>query len=81
MKANTSPHLAEQLSGGRDFVTGTIGEIIKGEVSLDHSKPIIYSPFGLGVLDLIFANKIYEIAKEAGTSIPIANFFGETERW
>jgi 2,3-diaminopropionate biosynthesis protein SbnB len=81
MKASTSPHLAEQLTGNRDFVTGTIADVSTGRVNLKHDKPIIYSPFGLGVLDLVLAREIYQEALDKGTAIAIPNFFGETARW
>jgi 2,3-diaminopropionate biosynthesis protein SbnB len=34
LKANTSPHLAEQLTGDRDFVHGTLADVIAGGVCL-----------------------------------------------
>src|SRR5262249_19965339 len=52
MKANTSPHLAEQQTGNRSFVTGTLAEIMLGRRSVDRSRPIIFSPFGMGILDV-----------------------------
>src|SRR5207245_4263239 len=47
MTANTSPHLTEQRSGNRSFVTGTLADIMTGRRSVNHSRPIIFSPFGL----------------------------------
>ncbi len=35
LKAQTSPHLAEQLSGGRKFINGTLGALLEGRVELD----------------------------------------------
>jgi ornithine cyclodeaminase len=81
MKANTSPHLAEQLTGGRDFVTGTLAGVVLGRDSLDPAKPTIFSPFGLGVLDLAVGHYLYRQAKAAGTAVDIPGFFGETSRW
>src|SRR5216117_3077928 len=52
MKANTSPHLTAQLTGNRNFVTGTLAEIMQGQKSVNRSRPIIFSPFGLGILDV-----------------------------
>src|SRR5207244_10114765 len=52
MKANTSPHLAEQQTGNRDFVTGTLAEIMLGRRSVDRRRPVIFSPFGMGILDV-----------------------------
>ena len=52
MHANTSPHLTEQLTGSRDFVTATLADALTGRWRPDHSRPIIFSPFGLGILDL-----------------------------
>src|SRR5207249_3837080 len=52
MKADTSPHLCEQATGGRDFVTGTIADILKGRNLPTGRRGVVFSPFGLGVLDL-----------------------------
>ncbi len=81
MKAGTSPHLAEQLTGGRDFVTGTLAGVVLGRDSLDPAKPTVFSPFGLGVLDLAVGHYLYRQAKAKGTAVDIPGFFGETSRW
>lgn len=81
LKAGTSPHLAEQLSGGRDFVTGTLAEVISGKAQLDPALPTVFSPFGLGVLDLAVGNRLYQWAKDEDRLLEIEDFFGETRRW
>jgi len=81
MKANTSPHLAEQKFGHREFVTGTLAEIINGEKQLDPSKPTIFSPFGLGVLDLSLAMFINQKSNCSTEQHIIPDFFPETKRW
>jgi 2,3-diaminopropionate biosynthesis protein SbnB len=81
LKANTSPHLAEQKYGHRDFVTGTVAALIRGELQLATDKPLIYSPFGMGILDLALGRMIHEIAVEDGSAIAIPSFFGEERRW
>jgi ornithine cyclodeaminase len=81
LKANTSPHLAEQLTGSRDFVTGTLAGVLNGDVSVAADRPVIFSPFGLGVLDLAVGAYVLQQAREAGTAIAIPQFFGETRRW
>jgi ornithine cyclodeaminase len=52
MHADPWAHLAEELSGSRDFVAGTLAEVILGRCPFDHCRPVIFSPFGLGLLDL-----------------------------
>ncbi|MFE7779441.1 2,3-diaminopropionate biosynthesis protein SbnB, partial [Streptomyces sp. NPDC057445] len=52
LKADTSPHLAEQLTGNRDFLTGTLTDVMSAQVTLPTDRPVVFSPFGLGVLDL-----------------------------
>jgi ornithine cyclodeaminase/alanine dehydrogenase-like protein (mu-crystallin family) len=53
LKANTSPHLVEQLTGNRDFLQGTLGDLMSGRAPAPPAdRPLIFSPFGLGVLDL-----------------------------
>ncbi|MFF8730582.1 2,3-diaminopropionate biosynthesis protein SbnB [Streptomyces sp. NPDC015171] len=81
LKADTSPHLAEQACGSRDFVTGTLAGVLNGEVTPDGEHPVIFSPFGLGVLDLAVGAFVLEEARRDGTAIEIPDFFGETSRW
>src|SRR3989454_6715380 len=80
MKANTSPHLAEQQTGDRSFVTGTLTEIMTGRRSVDRSRPIIFSPFGMGILDLAVGKWVYEQAVAAGQELRLSNFFYEVVR-
>jgi 2,3-diaminopropionate biosynthesis protein SbnB len=81
MKANTSPHLTEQLSGSRSFMNGTLAGLMRGEFQLDPTKPAIFSPFGLGVLDLALGKFIVDIALAESRAVTIDSFFGETARW
>ncbi|WP_329377075.1 2,3-diaminopropionate biosynthesis protein SbnB [Streptomyces sp. NBC_01716] len=81
LKASTSPHLAEQASGSRDFVTGTLADVLNNLVTLDPGRPVVFSPFGLGVLDLAVGVFILHEAHESESSLRIPDFFGETERW
>ena len=80
MKANTSPHLAEQQTGNRSFVTGTLAEIILGRRSVNRSRPIIFSPFGLGVLDVAVGKWVYDQAIAAGRDQRLSDFFYEVVR-
>lgn len=80
MKANTSPHLTEQQTGNRNFVTGTLAEIIQGHRSVNRSRPIIFSPFGLGVLDVAVGKWVYDQAVAAGQDQRLADFFYEVVR-
>jgi 2,3-diaminopropionate biosynthesis protein SbnB len=80
MKANTSPHLAEQQTGNRSFVTGTLADIMLERRSVDRSRPIIFSPFGMGILDLAVGKWVYDLAVAAGRDQRLSDFFYETVR-
>jgi 2,3-diaminopropionate biosynthesis protein SbnB len=80
MKANTSPHLAEQKTGNRSFVTGTLADIMTGRRSVDRSSPIVFSPFGMGILDLAVGKWVYEQAVASGRQLRLSDFFYETVR-
>jgi 2,3-diaminopropionate biosynthesis protein SbnB len=75
LKAQTSPHLAEQATGGRAFVAGTVGDLLTGALQPDRSRARIFSPFGLGVLDMAVARFVYEQAIAEGTATAIDDFF------
>ena len=80
MNANTSVHLAEQKTGNRDFVTGTLAELMQGRCELDRTRPIVFSPFGLGVLDLAVGKWAYDRARAEGEAVEIDDFFYELTR-
>lgn len=81
LKANTSAHLAEQRFGHRHFVTGTVAQILRDELQVNRDKPLIYSPFGMGILDLALGRRIHDVALAQGSAIPVPGFFGEERRW
>ncbi|MFE8148629.1 2,3-diaminopropionate biosynthesis protein SbnB [Brenneria goodwinii] len=60
LKANTSVHLAEIQTGHRKFMSGTLVDVINGNVLIDKSKTRIFSPFGMGCLDMAVAKRIYD---------------------
>ncbi|WP_437727244.1 2,3-diaminopropionate biosynthesis protein SbnB [Sorangium sp. So ce861] len=78
LSAGTSLHLAEQESGRRDFVTGTIAEVLLGRCAAPQTRPIVFSPFGMGILDLAVARWAYARAEAAGDVTWIDDFFDMT---
>lgn len=81
LKASTSPHLAEQRSQGRDFIDGTLAGLMTGQFQVREDKPIIFSPFGLGVLDLALGKYLCQQAIATGNALTVPGFFAETSRW
>ena len=52
--------LTEMECGNRDFIRCTLAEIIIGKDQMRHPKrPSLFSPFGLGVLDLALSDYVY----------------------
>jgi ornithine cyclodeaminase len=81
LKANTSPHLAEQLVGNRDFVNGTLAQARAGDLALDPELPVIFSPFGLGILDIAVGAHVLAAARQTGRTASVPHFFGDPVRW
>jgi ornithine cyclodeaminase len=81
LTANTSPHLAEQLTGNRDFVHGTLDDVIGGRVKPPADRPLVFSPFGLGVLDLAVGKYVYDEVARAGALHVVDDFFHELRRY
>ncbi|WP_424187031.1 2,3-diaminopropionate biosynthesis protein SbnB [Actinokineospora sp. G85] len=81
LKADTSPHLAEQLSGNRDFIDGTLDEVITGAVTPRTGRPLVFSPFGLGVLDIALGHLVHEQLRASGDLVPVEGFFHEMRRY
>ena len=81
LKADTSTHLAEQAVGHRSFIDGTLYDVISGKVSLPDDRPVIFSPFGLGVLDLAVGKHVYDRVQESGDLHVVADFFHDIDRY
>ena len=81
LKANTSPHLAEQLTGSRDFLAGTLADVMAGRVTVPAGRPVVFSPFGLGVLDLAVGKYVYDEVTRSGDLHVIDDFFHELKRY
>jgi ornithine cyclodeaminase len=81
LKAKTSLHLTEMAMGNRDFVSGTLVDVLEKKIKLDHERPRIFSPFGLGVLDLAVGDLVLEAAKSSSGAIALPNFFSNSARW
>lgn len=81
LRAATSPHLTEQLTGNRDFVHGTLDDVMAGRVDVPADRPAVFSPFGLGVLDLAVGNYVYEEVARSGELQIIDDFFHERRRY
>src|SRR5664279_1114603 len=80
-KANTSTHLAEQNTGSRDFLDGTLNDVIAGRVSVPADRTVVFSPFGLGVLDLAVGKFVYDEIVRSGELKVIDDFFHERHRY
>ncbi|MFJ8112084.1 2,3-diaminopropionate biosynthesis protein SbnB [Streptomyces sp. NPDC096132] len=81
LKADTSPHLAEQLTGNRDFLHGTLDDVMAGRVAVPAGRPVVFSPFGLGVLDLAVGKYVYDEVVRSGELHVIDDFFHDMRRY
>nr|QEO74422.1 ornithine cyclodeaminase [uncultured bacterium] len=75
MKAATSLHLTEQVTGNREFVAGELPDVLAGRVTCPANRPAVFSPFGLGVLDLALGRYVYDRVAEEGLVCPVPGFF------
>ncbi|GAB3804864.1 2,3-diaminopropionate biosynthesis protein SbnB [Micromonospora zhanjiangensis] len=81
LTAGTSVHLAEQKFGHRDFIDATLAQLLLDEETPGRDKPRVFSPFGLGVLDLAVGLEVLAAGRRAGRVTAVPEFFGEVERW
>lgn len=75
-RAQTSVHLAEQLVGHRKFIRCTLAEILKGRTPARNGseRVSVFSPFGLGVLDLAVSKLVRDLALQQGPETVVNSF-------
>ncbi|MHC2621854.1 2,3-diaminopropionate biosynthesis protein SbnB [Bradyrhizobium huanghuaihaiense] len=78
LKANTSVHLTEQSVRHRNFIAGTLADILAGVLRPDLDRPRLFSPFGLGVLDLAVGAAIYQASVGDKMDRLVPGFFPRT---
>ncbi len=78
-RAQTSVHLAEQLTGARDFIRCSLADILTGKAPArrDAESAAVFSPFGLGTLDLAVSRLVRDLALGQGRGTVISSFLPE----
>jgi N-[(2S)-2-amino-2-carboxyethyl]-L-glutamate dehydrogenase len=81
LREQTSVHLAEQQAGHRGFIDATIGAVLRDPAAFtrDPERVLVYSPFGLGVLDIALADLVRNLALAAGIGVPVDDFLTEAQ--
>jgi ornithine cyclodeaminase/alanine dehydrogenase-like protein (mu-crystallin family) len=75
-REGTSLYLAEQMTGNRGFIAASIGAILSAPESF-HRDPgciRVFSPFGLGILDLAVARFVWQAAKQRNLGLELHDF-------
>lgn len=74
-RAGTSIDLAAQSAGHRDFIRAEIGDVLLGRAPEAPADQItVFSPFGLGILDLAVADLVFRLARAAGVGTEVRGF-------
>lgn len=75
-RAATSLHLTEQEVGHRDFITAAIGDLLLSDTGFRRAEDrlTVFSPFGLGMLDLALADLVRREAVRQGLGTDLPGF-------
>lgn len=75
-RENTSLHLTQMATGGREFIHGELPALLNGAaLECDPQQPTVFSPFGLGILDIAVGKWLLQRAASRGAGQLIHNFF------
>ena len=75
-RAMTSIHLTQQLTGHTEFVRGSLASVFTGKApeKRDATAHTIFSPFGLGVLDIAVGRLLMSLAQDEKQGTIIESF-------
>lgn len=74
-QANTSVDLLSKQLNSNSFINGTLGDLLQRKIYLDDTKPTIFSPMGLGLLDIAVASYVYQKLCDDRRILKIYDFF------
>jgi ornithine cyclodeaminase len=80
LQANTSVHLAQQAHDGADPAAATLDDLLTDRFTIPADRPVVFSPFGLGVLDLVVGDHVFRAARERGEAHVVDRFFFDMQR-
>lgn len=75
-RENTSIDLCARSTGNRNFVRCTLADVTSKKCvpRRDETSPVLFSPFGLGILDLALARFVVDRASKLGLGMRVSNF-------
>jgi 2,3-diaminopropionate biosynthesis protein SbnB len=75
-REHTSLSLAEARTGNRGFISASIGQLVRstGRFTREPGRRVIFSPFGLGALDIALASHVLAVAVRRGIGERIGGF-------
>jgi len=78
-RARTSVHLAELQAGNRDFIRCTLGGVLLGaNPRPSPDAKVIFSPFGLGILDIALGKMVCDLAASEAKGMMIPSFLPDS---
>jgi len=78
-RAGTSLHLAQESLGHADFIRCSLGQVLLGSAPARGGAPVtVFSPFGLGILDVALGGFIHARAIANGKGVVVDSFLPRT---
>jgi ornithine cyclodeaminase len=81
-RARTSLDLAQQVTGNRDFIRCSLADVLIGRAKPrdDVHNTTIFSPFGLGILDLAVSKLVRDLAHASNSGTVVPSFLPDSWR-